>query len=129
MITRSRNECSGVNACIRTSNIQDCNLHLYIRDVVQGQTHSTISYEKTGHQTHNFLMIAAVNSEVVAAPGKVEHVLLRKKNIHHLPPISAVRTSPELMTSNVALAMLLAIESRLWRNLSDCRRRRGSDLP
>lgn len=36
-----------------------------------------------------------------------------KSSVDALPPISIVRTLPELMTSYVAVAMLLAIESRL----------------
>jgi hypothetical protein len=36
-----------------------------------------------------------------------------KSEVDALPPMSAVRTLAELMTSNVALAMLLAWESSL----------------
>ena len=50
-------------------------------------------------------MIAAVKSDVVAEP-----------------PMSAVLTLPALMTSKVAVAMLLAMESRLEgvRNMKRC---------
>ena len=63
------------------------------------------------------MITSAVNSEVVAEPrsrkncqGKdVKKVFERR----YIPPISAVRTFPALITSKVAEAMLLAIESSL----------------
>lgn len=73
-----------------------------------------------GRYTHSFLMTAAVNSEVVAAPRKAEQSYLG--STIYSPPMSAVRTSPALMTSNVAPAILLAMESRLRQSSSDSQR-------
>ena len=61
-------------------------------------------------------MTAAVNSEVVAEPERKReggfpysaHGSSALKQMNGLPPMSAVRTLPALMTSNVALAMLFA---------------------
>lgn len=59
-------------------------------------------------------MMAAVKSEVVADPAyDVRTIPVRVGKINDLPPMSAVLTFFSLMTPNVALAMLLAISSRL----------------
>jgi len=57
-------------------------------------------------------MMAEVISEVVAEPrSRIE--LHDERGLKDLPPISAVLTFPPLITSKVAVAMLLAIESSL----------------
>ena len=67
-----------------------------------------------------FLMTAAVNSEVVAEPGREDTAMCEPRSLaersvktYDAPPMSAVRTLPALMTSKVALAMLFARWSRL----------------
>lgn len=62
-------------------------------------------------------MTAEVNSEVVAEPRAsiFSSVYTDSRGVNHLPPISAVRTTPLLMTSKVAEAMLFARLSRLER--------------
>ena len=68
---------------------------------------------------YSFLMMAAVKSEVVADPAyDVRAIPVRVGGINDLPPMSAVLTFFSLMTPNVALAMLLAMSSRL--NMTSC---------
>lgn len=59
------------------------------------------------------LITAAVNSDVVAAPERLVRSLITRFRGNDVPPMSAVRTLPELTTSKVALAMLFARLSRL----------------
>ena len=58
-------------------------------------------------------MIALVNSDVVAAPAEQRENEARQTMGKYSPPMSAVLISPALITSKVALAILLAMESRL----------------
>ena len=80
-----------------------------------------------GFGYHSFLITAAVNSDVVAAPGGGESGC--SQGTIHSPPMSAVRTSPALITSNVAPAMLLAMESRLQHGSSDSQKGNVLYLP
>lgn len=71
----------------------------------------------TVYKASSFLMTAEVNSEVVAEPrwSAFSWVCTDNTDVVYLPPISAVRTTPLLMTSKVAEAMLFARLSRLER--------------
>lgn len=72
-----------------------------------------------------------MNSEVVAEPGK-ERVYVKiyfTRPFANSPPMSAVRTLPSLITSNVALAMWFAIGSSLGEDEKKCGYARPEHIP
>lgn len=80
----------------------------------------------TVYKASSFLMTAEVNSEVVAEPRRSIFSWDRTDStVDYSPPISAVRTTPLLMTSKVAEAMLFARLSRLQKIHQDMTSARG----